>query len=612
MGRKLRKKRLSVSFKIALTLLLVTLGAGAALTLQEASQAKARVLQGYAQIGPFMANSISSEYQAAVSSTSAPARHSLVDVQRVNGQAVAQNYIRSLIKTVPGLSQVRLYQAHPASTWMSSDGLDYSPPSAAELLTTGVRQFPGNLNGVPVFVTVVPLPKPGPPGVVSVSFAYTLEAEHQAVSRAVRNTLIGLAVVVAIELLILFPLFDALVLRRLRRLGKAAISVTEGDLSVHLPEGDEPPGRDEVSNVARQFDSMVRAMERRTKQQDALTALGQHALEGLPLTDIFHEASVLISEHTGTEYAAILELIEGDLLVMRAGIGWEGKVDSSPAGEAEHNPQAEFTLRNLETVVVEDFASEERFQPSELQAKRGVVSSASLVIPGQGRPFGVLTVESATPHVFSEEEQSFLEFVAGVLAGWIERRQAEEQVTFMAYHDRLTGLANRAMLEEHLSLARARAERGDLSCAILFMDLDNFKSVNDTMGHAAGDELLRQMAGRLREVTRDVDLVARQGGDEFLVLLADIERGSGSEEDARAGSEAVAVEVARRIHEELSQPFRIGDSEHVSSASIGISIYPFDADDVENLLKYADAAMYRSKAAGHGLFCIHGSDVPQR
>ena len=113
-------------------------------------------------------------------------------------------------------------------------------------------------------------------------------------------------------------------------------------------------------------------------------------------------------------------------------------------------------------------------------------------------------------------------FVQGVMFDITKQKEAELALQHMAYHDTLTGLPNRAMFEEHLDLAVARARRYDRSVAVLFMDLDGFKDVNDTMGHAAGDELLCEVSTRLRQATRDTDLVARLGGDEFLVLLADL------------------------------------------------------------------------------------------
>ena len=144
--------------------------------------------------------------------------------------------------------------------------------------------------------------------------------------------------------------------------------------------------------------------------------------------------------------------------------------------------------------------------------------------------------------------------IQGVIFDITERKRAEEQVAFLAYHDKLTGLPNRALFEEMLETAIARARRHDLGVGVLYLDLDNFKLVNDSLGHHAGDELLKQLAERLSGCTRETDLVARQGGDEFLLLLADLERGMGPVEGTEAGM-FVAESVATRVHEALQEPF---------------------------------------------------------
>jgi diguanylate cyclase (GGDEF)-like protein len=604
MRGKPKKRRLSVALKLGLSLLAVTIAASVALGIQEARQARSRVIQNYVTQAQAISTETLTQYQSALSASS-----KMVDVE-----STMQGHLADILMNNPGLYRVRLFGSNPPATWMSSNPLDTSyKPTHSEMVHSGVVTRYTTIDGQKLLEVAVPRWMPPPANVSSMSLYYSLDAIVQAQRTAVKNAAIGAGIVLAVELLVLFPIFELVVLRRVRRLGKAAAVVASGDYSVHLPEGEERPGRDEVANVAREFDSMVRTIEKKTRQQEAVARLGQHALEGLSLSDLFQEASALVAENLGVEYAAVMECLEDDLLVMRVGVGWEGEPDGAPFGQAERSPQGDFTLRNLTPVVVNDFARETRFQRSELQIAREVVSSVSVVIPGQSRPFGVLAADSQSTHAFTDDEVTFMEFVASVLAGWIERRQAEEQVTFMAYHDKLTGLPNRAMLEEHLHLALARAERGDLGVAVLFMDMDNFKIVNDTMGHAAGDELLRQMAGRLREATREVDLVARQGGDEFLVLLADLDKGTS---DAGAGArdrvEDVAVSIARRVEELLTPPFEVGDKEFSCSASIGISLYPFDATDVSNLLKYADTAMYQSKASGHGLFTVHGEDVPRR
>ncbi len=176
-----------------------------------------------------------------------------------------------------------------------------------------------------------------------------------------------------------------------------------------------------------------------------------------------------------------------------------------------------------------------------------------------------------------------------------ERRRGEEQLAYLAYHDPLTGLPNRVLVEEQLDLALARARRMDTAITLLFVDLDDFKAVNDRLGHAAGDQLLAAVATRLRAVLRDTDVLARQGGDEFLVLISDL-----AKEPARA-----AEAVAAKLHGALREPFAIAGAELRTAASIGVSVYPDDASDTEALLRHADAAMYKAKAAGGGQVAFH-------
>jgi diguanylate cyclase (GGDEF)-like protein/PAS domain S-box-containing protein len=196
-------------------------------------------------------------------------------------------------------------------------------------------------------------------------------------------------------------------------------------------------------------------------------------------------------------------------------------------------------------------------------------------------------------------------FVHGVMFDITDRKNAEEQVAFLAYHDNLTGLPNRTMFEELLELGLARARRHDLSVAVLCIDVDDFKLVNESLGYEAGDALLRAVADRLREATRETDLVARQGGDEFLLLLADIEGGSVPGFEGTDGAILVVESVAARVHESLRAPFNVAGTELYVSASIGISMFPHDADDASSLLKNADAAMYQSRKTVPGSYVLH-------
>jgi diguanylate cyclase (GGDEF)-like protein/PAS domain S-box-containing protein len=172
-----------------------------------------------------------------------------------------------------------------------------------------------------------------------------------------------------------------------------------------------------------------------------------------------------------------------------------------------------------------------------------------------------------------------------------ERKLREEQVTFMAYHDKLTGLPNRALFEQHLELVLVRARHDGSAAGLLYLDLDRFKQVNDSLGHAAGDELLREVAARLRKAARSGDLVVRLGGDEFVLVLGDLPA-----DDAAN----IAATVAARVQGAFAPPFAIAGVELRTTASIGVALFPDDAADAKGLVTAADVGMYVSKRGGRG------------
>ncbi len=192
------------------------------------------------------------------------------------------------------------------------------------------------------------------------------------------------------------------------------------------------------------------------------------------------------------------------------------------------------------------------------------------------------------------DERGMPRYSHGVIMDISDRKRTEEQVAFQAYHDELTGLPSRAMFEELLELSVARARRHDGAVAVLCVDLDDFRLVNDSLGHQAGDALLQLVAERLREATRETDLVARRGGDQFLLLLADLDRDDGGLDGAVLRAES----VAQRIQESLAGPFLITSTELYVTASIGVSLFPDDARDGGALQRNAEAAMYEAKKAG--------------
>jgi diguanylate cyclase (GGDEF)-like protein/PAS domain S-box-containing protein len=187
-----------------------------------------------------------------------------------------------------------------------------------------------------------------------------------------------------------------------------------------------------------------------------------------------------------------------------------------------------------------------------------------------------------------------------------ERKRAEEQIRYLAYHDSLTGLGNRRLFKERLGMALAQARRGEGQVGVLFLDLDHFKRINDTLGHSVGDALLQGVADRLVTSVRDTDLVARHelsgaisrlGGDEFTILLSAIE-------DVQD-----LAKVGRRILEVLARSFQLGTHQVVISGSIGITVWPEDGDDAETLLRNADAAMYHAKEQGRNNYQFYAASM---
>ncbi|HKQ26070.1 MAG TPA: EAL domain-containing protein [Burkholderiales bacterium] len=177
-----------------------------------------------------------------------------------------------------------------------------------------------------------------------------------------------------------------------------------------------------------------------------------------------------------------------------------------------------------------------------------------------------------------------------IIRDMTDRKRAEEHIEYLAYHDELTGIPNRAYFHRAFEHALATTQRYGLHCALMLVDLDRFKNINDTIGHEAGDQLLKQVASRLRACLRDSDIIARFGGDEFVILMQD------------ASTVEAVNAVAVKILEATSRPLLIDDQDFLITASIGISTYPHDGNDMQTLLKNSDVAMYRAKEFGKNGF----------
>jgi diguanylate cyclase (GGDEF)-like protein len=348
-------------------------------------------------------------------------------------------------------------------------------------------------------------------------------------------------------------------------LTRAMRALSAGDLDAAKARVDVVPvdvrTRDEIGELARSFNLMQEEvgraaealdgareglrqteakLERNLAQQTAVARLGRLALEGEDLRSLLQETVMIGRIVLGAELSATIA--------------------ASPDGR-------------------------------ELVAGPTALEGMAVSIGPQDAPFGEMRVlRPASVAPFAPDEIAFLEATANVLADAIERRRSEEELQRQGLHDPLTGLPNRTLFMDRLSLALNQAPRRKTSVAVLFLDLDRFKLVNDSLGHSAGDELLSLLATRLNEVLRPGDTVARFGGDEFCVICDDL------------ADPELAIGIAQRMTAALARPFTLGTSEQFVSASVGIAVAADLTRTAEDLVGEADAAMYRAKENGRGGF----------
>ena len=328
-------------------------------------------------------------------------------------------------------------------------------------------------------------------------------------------------------------------------------------------------------------------LQENVRQQAAIAQLGQLALSDISLTALLDEAVELTQKTLGVEYTKILEYLpESDELFFRAGAGWKkGWVHAVRFQSGPHS-HGGFTLSQGEPVIAPNLATEKRFKITPLLEKHKVVSSVSVIIRNNDQVWGTLGAHTTSERTFSTDDLSFLQSVANVLALTIDRLQAEERMRYQAFHDTVTGIPNRALLEDRLEVEIARAERNMSKIGLLFLDLDHFKYINDSLGHMAGDSILKEAASRLQSCARTGDTVARFGGDEFVMIIPDIETSDDVEQ------------LAKRVIQTFKKSFTLESRELTVNTSIGIALYPFDGDDAETLIKNADTAVYRAKEMG--------------
>jgi diguanylate cyclase (GGDEF)-like protein/PAS domain S-box-containing protein len=322
-----------------------------------------------------------------------------------------------------------------------------------------------------------------------------------------------------------------------------------------------------------------------------------------PLEQVLERLMLLIESQLTGIYGSVLLLDEDGLHLRHGaapslaeaytkaidGVGVGPKVGS--CGTAVYRREAVIVADVMHDPLWEDYR--------ELAAAHGYRSCWSTpILSHQGAVLGTFAMYSATVREPTEAETRLIEVTTRIAGIAIERKLAEDRIHFMANHDALTGLPNRTLLKDRLSQALLYAQRYDRWVTVVFVDLDNFKIVNDSLGHNAGDELLRTVASRMVDCVRATDTVVRLGGDEFVILLLDQPK----------SADTISVTL-QKIRAAIAETVRLEGHDLKVTSSIGIANYPNDGMDADTLLANADAAMYRAKEIGRDNFQFYTPEL---
>ena len=329
------------------------------------------------------------------------------------------------------------------------------------------------------------------------------------------------------------------------------------------------------------------SLERAAAQHAAAAALGEHALEGVAAAELAQEAATTAVELLELDRGGVLELDpDGSRFTFLAACRMPPQATGPIPFDLETQPG--YAVAHG-AVIVSDWTTETRFHATTPVRHTNTRSGMAIVIEGRLRPFGVIGVHSDSVHDFSKMDIDFVQTLANVLSDAFERQLTDRDIHHRGLHDPLTGLPNRTLFMDRLGQGLQRLSRRDLRAAILFLDIDRFKLVNESLGHEVGDELLAAAAARLRHTLRASDTVARFGADEFGILLEDI------------GGEHDAVDMAGRIATAFRRPFVLAGDEHFVTTSVGIAL-AVGGERPEDLIRDAEVAMHRAKERGRARY----------
>lgn len=432
--------------------------------------------------------------------------------------------INSLAERIVSMQDVQQIKIfNSAGELISSRNSSDSNPNQKVAVFTAPITFSGNIVG-------------------KVEFSTLLDQVNKSISETYQRAALTLSFATPLFGILLYISVSVFVVTPLSRLSKAADQLALGDYTAELP----PVSSDEMGKLVRAFSSM---RESRKLSEARLNVIFDNSPDGFIQLD---RNGNIINWNARAEhifgYSRSEALGKNFSMVM-------------PIQESEANAGYRKTFQKTENL--------------------NVIGAIKEVV-GQRKDGSHFPLELRTNEVNFEEELAYIVSARDIS----DRKEAEQRISYLASHDALTNLPNRSLLQDRIQQVLVHNSRRSIQAAVLFVDLDNFKVINDSLGHEMGDKLLKEIAAMLVSMVRIEDTVARQGGDEFILLLSSITQ----PEDASI--------IAQKILDSLMQPFHIKGKELHISASIGITIFPDDGNDKESLLKNSDIAMYHAKESG--------------
>jgi len=338
--------------------------------------------------------------------------------------------------------------------------------------------------------------------------------------------------------------------------------------------------------------------ERHARQQASIAHLGRFALGELELEALFDHVTDVVHDTLEADMTALcrFDAVEEKAETV-AGAGWG---DSAERWAVVAPGTLLHAALRADGAVTYDRAAADAPRIPVAAANHDAVSGIAMAVPGPDGVWGFLCVHACSARPFEADEREFIAAVSNVLSSAVERFSAEERMRHLALHDPLTGLPNRDLAADRLAVALSRRGRRPGQVAVLLMDLDDFKVVNDSLGHAAGDKLLTTVAPRLQAALRPEDTVARIGGDEFLIVCDG------------ADSARTPSMLAERVLHAAREPVMLESGERFVTASIGIAVADRADADADALLRDADAALYRAKELGRNRYELFDESLRKR